>query len=85
MGRFGLFQKKGLFPSKIWVIFDILQYRRMQNIPRIMVWAAWGVGFKSGLVVFPQKKHADERRDAMTYRLNAASYQRFRAASVGFA
>ena len=50
--------------------------RRMQNIPRIMVWAAWGVGFKSGLVVFPQKKHADERRDAMTYRLNAASYVR---------
>ena len=30
--------------------------RRMQNIPRIMVWAAFGVGFKSRLVVFPQKK-----------------------------
>ena len=50
--------------------------RRMQNIPRIMVWAAFGVGFKSRLVVFPQKKHADERRDKMTYRLNAASYVR---------
>ena len=32
MGRFGLFQKKGLFSSKIWVVFDFLQKKT--------VWAA---------------------------------------------
>ena len=50
--------------------------RRLTNIPRIMVWAAVGIGFKSPLVIFPQRKHGDERKNAMTYRLDAKAYVR---------
>ena len=50
--------------------------RRLTNIPRIMVWAAVGHGFKSPLVIFPQRKNKDERKNAMTYRLDANSYVR---------
>lgn len=50
--------------------------RRLTNIPRIMVWAAIGFNFKSQLVIFPQQKNKDERKNKMTYRLDARSYVR---------
>jgi len=53
--------------------------RRMQSIPRVMVWAAVGIGFKSKIVIFPQavKKNDDGRRsDKMTFRLTRETYIR---------
>lgn len=53
--------------------------RRMQSIPRVMVWAAVGIGFKSKIVIFPQsvQTNADARRnDKMTFRLSTDTYIR---------
>jgi len=53
--------------------------RRMQNIPRIMIWAAVGHDYKSDLVIFPQEKKEEEdkrRKDKMTYRVSADAYIR---------
>jgi hypothetical protein len=49
--------------------------RRLQNIPRIMVWAAVGVGFKSDLVLFPEVCRDDEG-GYRSFRLNGDSYVR---------
>lgn len=46
--------------------------RRLHNIPRIMVWAAVGIGFKSGVVMFPQKTAGGET----SFCLNANGYVR---------
>lgn len=50
--------------------------RRLQNIPRIQVWAAIGVSFKSPIVMFPdQCMNPDSgRRETGTFRLNGESY-----------
>lgn len=44
--------------------------RRMQNIPRIMVWGAVGIGFKSELVIFPQMAGSN------SFRLDSKGYVR---------
>ncbi len=49
--------------------------RRLQNVPRIMVWAAVGIGFKSPIVLFPETA-ADGDGDHRSFRLNAEGYVR---------
>lgn len=44
--------------------------RRLQNVPRIMVWAAVGIGFKSELVIFPQMTGSN------SFRLDSKGYVR---------
>lgn len=51
--------------------------RRLQNVWRIMIWAAVGHNYKSPLVIFPQtiKEENDKRRkETMTYRLTGDAY-----------
>lgn len=49
--------------------------QRLHNVPRVMVWAAVGVGFKSPIVMFPEKTvDADGIRS--TFRLDASRYVR---------
>jgi hypothetical protein len=49
--------------------------RRLHNIPRVMIWAAVGVGFKSPIVLFPGvAKHREG--DSITFRLNTDGYVR---------
>jgi transposase len=48
--------------------------RRLQNIPRVMVWAAVGIGFKSPIVLFPQDQKDDEGKRA--FRLEKKGYVR---------
>ena len=54
--------------------------RRHQNIPRVMIWGAVGEDFKSEIILFPQQGKPSEdgrqRKDRMTFRLNAKSYVR---------
>ena len=54
--------------------------RRLQNIERVMIWAAVGEDYKSEIVLFPQQGKQSEdgraRKDRMTFRLNGASYVR---------
>lgn len=47
------------------------EHKRVQNVPRCMVWGAIGIDYKSPLVVFPQKNREDE-----AYRLNSDAYVR---------
>jgi len=49
--------------------------RRLTNVPRIMVWAAIGQGFKSELILFPQAmRNADDA--TVSFRLCSDSYIR---------
>lgn len=48
--------------------------RRLQNIPRVMVWAAVGVGYKSPIILFPGTMETQEGKTV--FRLNSASYVR---------
>lgn len=47
--------------------------QRLTNIPRAMLWAAVGHGFKSNLVVFPQGPGGHGR---LTFRLDSNTYKR---------
>lgn len=49
--------------------------RRLQNIPRVMIWAAVGTGFKSPIVLFPQTRKTEDD-EKVTFRLNTKSYIR---------
>jgi len=62
--------------TKQWKVIP-RERKRLQNIPRVMVWGAVGVGFRSKLILFPQKKADDTSTNPkMTYRLNASAYIR---------
>lgn len=49
--------------------------KRDQNVPRIMVWAAIGVGYKSKLVVLPEYDYDDGQRKG--WRMDAPRYIRY--------
>jgi transposase len=48
--------------------------RRLQNIPRVMVWAAVGIGFKSPIVLFPQEQTTEDGKRG--FRLEKKGYVR---------
>ena len=47
--------------------------RRLQNIPRVMVWAAVGIEYKSPIIQFPLHQQGDKTKG---FRLNAEGYVR---------
>ena len=49
--------------------------RRLHNIPRVMVWAAVGVGFKSPIILFPQTT-TDGEGNRTTFHLDTKGYIR---------
>jgi hypothetical protein len=44
------------------------------NVPRVQIWAAFGVGWRSPLVVFPQRETGEDAAPGTGWRLNSERY-----------